>query len=153
MMHDLVLEGMLRAVHESLIAKVKLKHVRCPHCGCSHVDEHAYDRVAHSVHICHECREQYPHDRTRYRFKTHAVVSNPLSELGPTLIGNKVLFLGLPTSGGQLCATEAAMDLSEVSEWLAERGLLVDTMDDSARLRHYQCFKKMTFGPGVSEAE
>ena len=92
MMHDLVLEGMLRAVCESLIAKVKLEHVRCPQCGCSHVDECAHARVAHSVHICHECQEQYPCDRTRYRFKTaHAVVSNPLSELGPTLIGNKVL--------------------------------------------------------------
>ena len=149
-MHDLVLEGMLHAVHESLIAKAKLKHVRCPQCGCSHVDKRAYAQVAHSVHICHDCREQYPHDRTRYRFKTHAVVSNPLSELGPTLIGNKVLFLGLPTSGEQLCATEAAMDPSEVIEWLAERGLLVDTMDDSARLQCYYCFKKMTFGPGVS---
>ena len=151
MTHDLVLEDMLRAVRESLIAKVKLEHVRCPQCGRSHVDERAYARVAHSVHICHECREQYPSDRTRYRFKTaRAVVSNPLSELGPTLIGNKVLFLGLPASGGQLCATEAAMDPSEVSEWLAKRGLLVDTMDDSARLLRYQRFNKMTFGPGVS---
>ena len=45
------------------------------------------------------------------------------------------------------------MDPGEVSEWLAERGLLVDTMDDNARLRRYQHFKKMTFGPGVSQAE
>ena len=150
-MHDLVLDGMLHTVRESLIAKVKLEHVRCPQCGCSHVDERAYARVAHSVHICHECREQYPHDRARYRFKTaRSVVSNPLSELGPTLLGNKVLFLGLPTSGGQLCATEVAMDPSEVIEWLAEPGLLVDTMKNSAKLRHYQHFKKMTFGPGVS---
>ena len=80
-------------------------------------------------------------------------MSNPLSELGPSLIGNKVLFLGLPMSGGQLCATEAAMDPSEVSERLVECGLLVDTMDDSARLQRYQHFKKMTFGPGVSQAE
>ena len=77
-------------------------------------------------------------------------MSNPLSELGSTLIGNKVLLLGLPTSGGQLCATEAAMDPSEVSEWLAERGLLFDTMNNSARLQCYKHFKKMIFGPGVS---
>ena len=100
MMHDLVLEGMLHAVRESLIAKVKLEYVRYPQCGCSHVDEHAYARVALSVHIYHECQEQYPIDRTSYHFKTLAVVSNPLSELGPTLMGNKVLSLGLPTSGG-----------------------------------------------------
>ena len=151
MMYDLVLEGMLHAVRESLIAKVRLKHVQCPQCGCSRVYERAYARAAHCVHICHECHEQYPHDRTRYRFKTAcAVVSNPLSELGPTLIGNKVLFLGLPTSGGQLCAMEAAMDPSKVSEWLAERGLLVDTMNDSAILQFYQHFKKIAFGPGVS---
>ena len=99
--HDLVLVGMLRALRESLVTKAPLKHVQCPNCGCSHVDECAYARVAHTVHICPECRELHPRDKTRYRFMTaRAVVSNPLCELGPTLIGNAVLFLGLPASEG-----------------------------------------------------
>ena len=69
-------------------------------------------------------------------------VSNPLYDLGSTLVGNKVLFLGLPASKKQLCTTEADIDPSEVSEWLAEMGLLVETMSNGARLKHYHRFKR-----------
>ena len=83
------------------------------------------------------------------------VVSNPLAELGPTMVGERILFLGLPAGPVSLMAStaEGGVDESERDEWLEKHELLVHTMDDAACQCHNQRFKKVTFGPSISLGE
>ena len=71
------------------------------------------------------------------------------------MVGERILFLGLPAGPVSLMAStaEGGVDESERDEWLEKHELLVHTMDDAARQHRYQHFKKITFGPSISLGE